>query len=355
VACALAYVEAGAQGRAPYDEVKARFCSRPGVSNGPAILFGRVLDADTDAPIAGADISLVYTDSTAEKPIDRLRRARTTDDGSYAICGLPETYAGTVQATHGKTSTAEAPVATHEQMLLVSMLTVNVSGASASKLRGHVTVKGGGPVPGAQVAVQGATSVAVTGADGAFTLDGLPSGTQAVVVRKIGFAPATVAVNLSARAPQDVAVVLAEARVLATVRVVGKMDNGLQQVGFADRQRSGRGHFISPKEVEERRPLVFTDLLQTTPGFRVTQAGRGRIVQSTRSGGGAQDGCVNIFVDRTPFQQMQAGDLDDTFNTNDIGAVELYASASDTPAEFQVTGRSCATIAMWTKTRLARP
>lgn len=335
--------------------MKARFCPRAGASNGPAILFGRLLDADTDAAVAGADISLVYTDSTLEKPADRLRRTRTLDDGAYAICGLPETYAGTLQATHGKRSTAEAPVTAHDQMLGISMLTLNVSGVSNATLRGRVTVKGGAPVAGAQVAVQGATPVAVTGADGAFTLSALPSGTQAVVVRKIGFAPSTVAVSLSARAPQEVSVELSEARVLAAVRVVGKMDNGLKQVGFEERQRSGHGHFLGPEDIEQRKPLLFTDLLQAAAGFRVTYSGRGRIVQSSRSYSGGQEGCVNIFVDRTPFQQMQAGDLDDTFRAADIGAVELYSSPNDAPAEFQVTGKPCATIAMWTRTRLARP
>ena len=238
MACAFAFAKAGAQGHAPYDEVKARFCPRGGASNGPAILFGRVLDADTDAPIGGASISLVYTDSTTAPPADRVRRVRSLDDGSFAICGLPETDAGTVQAIRGGQSTAEAPVASRDQLLGISSLTLNVSGATSAVLRGRVTVKGGSPLPGAQAAVQGATSIAVTGADGAFSLNALPGGTQAVIVRKIGFAPATIAVNLSARVPQEIMVVLVEAQTLAAVRVVGKMDNGLQQVGFEERKRS---------------------------------------------------------------------------------------------------------------------
>lgn len=356
LSCAFAANSANAQGRTPfYEDAKARFCARGGVSNGPAIFIGRVLDAETDAPISAANISLVYTDSTSFTPTDRVRRVRAGDDGSFGICGLPERYAGTVQATHGALSTAEVPVAANDQLLGAMMLALNVSGSSTAVLRGHVTVKGGTPVPGAQVAVQGATSIAITGADGAFTLNDLPSGTQAAVVRKIGFAPVTIGVNLSTRKPAELTVVLSEAQILAAVRIVGKMDDALQKVGFTGRQKSSLGHFIGPDEIERRRPLMFTDLLQTASGFRVTNSGGGRIVQSTRTASSSSDGCVNVFVDRTPFEQVQPGDLDAAFRPGDIGAIELYPSPNDVPADFHVSGRECATIAMWTKMRLSRP
>jgi hypothetical protein len=341
-----------AQGRAPsYIEVKARFCPRGGLASRPAIFFGTVLDAEAETPVVGASISLVYSDSTPTGPVERVRRATTLDDGSFAICGMPVTYKGAVQATKDEKSTAEAPVAASEQLLGGAVLMLNISGTFKSVLKGRVTVKGGMPVRDAQVAVQGAPSVAVTGADGTFTLNDLPSGTQAAVVRKIGFAPATVGVNLSTHQPRDVTVVLSEAQVLATVHVAGKMETALDKVGFISRQRSALGHFIGPDEIEQRHPLMFTDLLQTVAGFRVTSVGVGRLVEASRG----TNACVSIFVDRTPFQQMQPGDLDDAFHPSDIGAIELYPSPNDVPAEFHASRGDCATIVMWTKTRLARP
>jgi hypothetical protein len=62
-----------------------------------------------------------------------------------------------------------------------------------------------------------------------------------------------------------------------------------------------------------------------------------------------------IYVDRTPFEQMSPGDLDNAFPVHQIGAIEGYASATDTPAEFRTAGRSCATIVAWTRHRLAKP
>lgn len=331
--------------------MKARFCPRGGLASRPAIFFGTVLDAEAETPVPGAAVSLVYTDSTPTGPVERVRRATALDDGSFAVCGMPVTFSGVVQATKDDKSTAEAPVTSTEQMLGGAILTLNMSGTFKSVLKGRVTVKGGTPVPGAQVAVQGASSVAVTGADGSFTLSDLPSGTQAAIVRKIGFAPATVGVNLSTRQVREVAVVLSAAQVLATVHIAGKFETALDKVGFAARQRSALGHFIGPDEIEQRHPLMFTDLLQTVAGFRVTNVGVGRLVEATRG----TNACVNIFVDRTPFQQMQPGDLDDAFHPSDIGAIELYPSANDVPGEFHASRGDCATIVMWTKTRLGRP
>ena len=73
------------------------------------------------------------------------------------------------------------------------------------------------------------------------------------------------------------------------------------------------------------------------------------------SGAESNAGCVNIFVDRTPFTQMTPGDLDGAFPVGMIGAIESYASAAETPAEFRMTGRSCATIVAWTKMKLSQP
>jgi len=338
-----------------YDQAKARYCPPGGVVRAPAILFGRVLDADTDAPLAGANVSLVYTDSLAQPPAERVRRARSADDGTFAICGLPERIAGTVQAARGALTTPEVPIAFTDRLLGGAVLTLNVSGATRAVLQGRVLARSGAPVAGAQVAVEGTSANAVTGADGAFSLSGLPSGTHTTVARKIGYAPATVAVNLTTLRPREVTVTMSDARLLEAVRVVGKLDDALKQIGFEDRKRFGRGRFISPEEVEQRNPLLFTDLLQTVPGLTVRSSGSGRVVQATRNTGLSEAGCVIIFVDHARFEQMQPGDLDEAFHAVNVGAVEIYSSPADVPAEFQVSGRACTTIAMWTKTKLARP
>jgi hypothetical protein len=69
---------------------------------------------------------------------------------------------------------------------------------------------------------------------------------------------------------------------------------------------------------------------------------------------GGQGGCVNFFQDRAPFQSMRAGDIDDTFKVAEIGAMEVYTGSDDTPAEFKVAGKTCATVVVWTRAKLQK-
>jgi carboxypeptidase family protein len=340
---------------ATFASLRDRVCPRGGVISGPAMIFGRVLEADTDAPIQGASVSLVYRDLEIGDGRERVRQGRMRDDGSFVICGLPENIAGTVQAQRAAETTAELPVILRNDQLGTAILTMSLSNERLAAVQGRVTNKAGEPVEGAQVAVAGTATLGLTKADGTFSLSGLPSGTVEVVVRKLGLAQSTRAVPLTKREPRRLNVVMDAVQVLAAIKIEGKLDAGLQKAGFLDRKKMGNGQFISPDDIARRKPEYFTDLMQTMSGFRVVEANGGRVVQATRSTGGAGDGCVNVFIDRSPFQVMSPGDLDAVLRLADLGAVEAYPSATDTPAEFQVTGRGCATLVVWTKTRLGRP
>ena len=346
----------------PLERIRLRSCPRAGVVLGDGILIGRVDDPDTDRPVPGALVSLVYSDPRSGTPIQRVRSARSRDDGLYAICGLPETLTGTVQAAVGAAASSEIPVTMKAQFLATASFLLSTApkdsvARGTAALTGRVTDVTGAPIASAQVAVEGGNAIAVTGSDGTFALTGLPSGTTSAVIRKIGYAPALRTVHLRKAAPQRVAVTLSEGvRTLAAVVVTGGMEPALKKVGFTERRNMGmRSQFLLPADIEKRNPSAFTDLFRQMSGFRVTSAGMGQSIEGTRSSGGAMSGCVNVYVDRVAFEQMSPGDLDSAFPIGMIGAVETYASASETPAEFQMPGRSCATIVAWTKMKLAKP
>ena len=340
---------------ATFDSVRDRLCVRGGVSNGSAMLVGRILEADTDAPIPAVAVSLVYQDSSSIVVRDRVRQTRSRDDGSFAICGLPESFTGTVQALQGRMSTPELPVTLKNGVLATALLTFSASPESVAVLEGRITTRTGEPLAEAQVAITGTSRVAVTRADGTFSLTGLPSGTAEAVVRKIGFAPVTRAMALTRREPRRLAVQLSPMQLLAAVKVEGKLDAGLQKAGFLDRKRAGQGSFLSPEEIDRRKPEMFTDLMQSVSGFRVVPVGGGRIVQATRAGSGAGDGCLNVFIDRAPFVLTQPGDLDGVLRGPEVGAVEAYPSPTSVPPEFQAAGKACAALVIWTKFKLGRP
>ena len=66
-------------------------------------------------------------------------------------------------------------------------------------IRGRVTETGSGaPVVSAQIRVEGTTLGALTGADGTYTITGVPAGTHFVGTRRVGFAPERAAVSAAA-------------------------------------------------------------------------------------------------------------------------------------------------------------
>lgn len=332
------------------EELHEQACPRSGVNARPGILLGLLRDADADTALAGGTASLVYHDQFSALATERLRTARIDPNGRFVICGLPDAIAGTVQIARNGRTTPEMDVETKGQLFSTVGFTIGTSTRSKAVLTGHVTQQAGLPVPGVQVVVAGAPSVALTDSAGRYRLDGLPSGTAEVVARRIGLAAATQTAQLTQRAPRTLDFRMSDAQTLAAVKVVGKLDHGLQKVGFLDRQASSGGHFLSPDQVERIHPQVLSDLLRMMPGVRVTDRGTGRVIESSRNGT-----CMNIWVDNARFESYQPGDVDAAFVASNIGAVETYSSQTDTPMEFQIPGKSCGAVVVWTKQRLTRP
>ena len=338
-----------------FQDIKDGACPAGGVQYGPSIIVGRVTKADSDEPAAGATVSLVFKDMAVTHNPEKVRASKADATGLFAICGLPSRLAGNVQASLGGISTADMPVTLGGELVGTASLSIGTSvGARTGDavLKGLVTTKTGAPVAGAQVNVTGTIGAATTGADGTFTIGSLPSGTREAIVRKIGYAPTTQAVNLTSRAPSSVTVVLGEAQALAVVKIEGKLDGGLSKIGFTDRKTVGMGIFFSPEQIEKIHPLLLTDVMRATGGLRVAPGANGTLLQATRGAQGTSDPCLNIFIDHARFEQSNPGDLDAAIPTSDLGAIEVYPSVSTTPPEFAVAGRTCATVVIWSKTML---
>lgn len=337
-----------------FEDIRAKSCARGGpVGAGKSILVGRVAQADNDAPAAGATVSLVFKDLTVPNPVERVRNGRADANGNFAICGLPSTIGGNLQATFGGVTTADMPLKMTDESIATAILTVGTNGPGTAVLKGKVIAHGGGgPVAGAQVTVVGTSTVVTTADNGTFTLDALPSGTHEAVVRKIGFAKVSQIVHLAARTPVTINVVLEQATVLGTIHIVGKMDDGLSKVGFLTRKQKGIGWYLTPEQIADKNPQQMSDLMRMTSGMKVLSAGLGHYLMSTSSAGSSKDGCINIFIDRARFEQYQPGDADDAIPVADLGAIEFYKEPSSVPTEFTIGGKACATLVVWTKTLL---
>ena len=358
----------------------ARFCPPARRALGPGVLVGRVREPDSDVAAVGARVSLVWYDpdpalvSNLQVKVNkapRVREATVGEDGTYRLCGLPENYEGKLQAQRKDGGTTAEVVITQEDGLLalrsmsVAPLavaatktdsagnTVKLAKGSARVL-GRVTNKQGAPVANARVTLNGTGAATLTRANGEFVLDSLPAGTQAITVRHLGYAPTEVTVELSSRAPAranvQMGVFVPE---LAPMEVVSRLEQGLDRVGWTSRKRgASSGYFITPEQIEARKATQFTDLLTTTPGIRV-QGSMGRMfITATRTAG--RQGCVNVFVDGSRWQQLEAGDLDSFVRPQDVAAIEVYPGGGSMPVEFQSSGGDCAAIVVWTKLNVNR-
>jgi hypothetical protein len=209
------------------------------------------------------------------------------------------------------------------------------------------------PVASAQVSMEGAASVATTNARGEFVLDSLPGGTQALVVRRVGFAPGRTIVDLAAGIPTPrVALRLERAVPLLSPVIVTAQTEALSRVGFEERQKRGMGRYIGPEQIQSMQPQLVTSALRTLPGLRVVPTGDGRYtVQSSR---GPMGGCVSYWVDGAPFRELQPGDLDAAFPAGQLAAIETYQPGF-VPAQFTSPGESsCTAVVIWTQASVRR-
>lgn len=354
------------------------FCPEAKRALGPGALVGRVREPDSDSAAVGARVSLVWYDPDppglpsnlriGKKP-PRVREATVGADGIYRLCGLPEQYDAKLQAQRKDGgATAEVPVVQDDGVLALRSVSVAALPAVAAKdsagapirqprgtarVFGKVVNRNGAPVVGARVGLMGTSAATLTRSNGDFVLDSLPAGTQAIVVRQIGYRPTEVAVDLSSRAPSRVTVQLgAFVPELSPVEVVERRDEGLQKVGFLDRKRnSAGGYFMGTDQIEKRNAIKFSDILRTTPGLRVQEQNGQAMVTSTRSSQG--NGCVTMYVDGAQWQQLEPGDLDSFVQPGEVAAIEVY-SGSAVPAQFMTPGQNCAAVVVWTKTRVLR-
>jgi carboxypeptidase family protein len=210
------------------------------------------------------------------------------------------------------------------------------------------------PVANAQVSVEGAAPVMTTNARGEFVLDSLPGGTQALVVRRVGFAPGRAIVDIAASAPARVGLRLERAVPRLNPVVVTAQSEALSKVGFEERQKRGMGSFVGPDQIQRLQPQLVTSVLRTLPGLRIVPAGDGSSYTVESSRGAGSGGCISYWVDGAPFRELTPGDLDHAFPASQLAAIESY-SPGQAPPQFTSPGESgCTAVVVWTQASVRR-
>ena len=364
-----------------------------------SLIIGRVLDAETDAPVAGAHVSLRWGHfhSALSAKMGRMQAkwdTTTGPSGEFRFCHVPSRFAGIARATRFTADTMGASRPYSMRGRLVRFLVLHMAQAadsaphSARATSGPATLSGrvvraaagadrGVPFIGAVVTVDGARDTAITGDSGQFTLRHLPAGSHTLEVRALGWEPEVLPIELSQRAARNVIVPLqTKTAILDAVVVTATLNVGLHRIGYDARKRMGVGHFLGPEEIARAAAFEFVDLMTTMPGVRRRFDQSGNAYLSPTRG---TFGCISYILDGMPFLEATPGQINDVVPVTEIGAVEVYQASEQPPgAEYtspptpqarslqrqgalssgsidsmgRAGGSSCVKVYIWTKTHL---
>ena len=341
--------------------LRALACPGMTLIKGTGALVGVITDADTDRPLGGAQVAAMWTELTFDKGIvqamvlERSGGTVTDSAGHYRLCGVPTDRWLLVQVQHAERigSAVQVTIAdasgvnvshlsfsregTRERAALDSALRDTTRTleplAGTATLVGIVRGRGGRPVANAQVRVIGATPVARSDANGWFSLTGLPSGTQEIEVRELGYPVQRRPVELKRNQTVRQEIRLDGAQELAGMRAVAKRSP--YERFETNRRLSITGLFLTQDQIEKRRAQNTSELFSSMPAFRVVGDGPDAKIVNARGN------CYpNVVVDYMQFQDINL------IPPSLIAGIEAYPTTNGAPAEFT---NLCGVIRIWVK------
>ena len=360
------------------DVLRDAVCAGVKLGRGRAAVAGRAFDADTDEPLANAQVVVAWTETRVDRKTlrptrqERAGTVRTGARGEYRLCGVPTDSWLSIQLQHaGKVGgLARVTVSDEEgavvRNLSLSLLTAptaaaldsletlsHMVGADRSRedslavarlagtasVTGIVRAPGGQPLADAEVRVASAGFLTTTGSDGRYSMGGLPAGTQLFYVRRLGYT--TVEGDVELRAGRNVTHDVAVKRLveLDSVRVVA------QRGRFGDFDRNRRtnffAEFLTSTEIERNHPQQVTDMLFRLGGFTISGFGPdAKVIANRASSKNHYCTEANVVIDGA--EHASANFLP----VERIYGIEAYRDEVTAPAGLDAR---CGLIVLWTK------
>ena len=219
---------------------------------------------------------------------------------------------------------------------------------AVTTLVGSVRDSAGHAVPGVQV-LAGGVLQARTNDSGGFRIGDLPVGATRLLVRRLGFLPASIDVTL--RADRIDSLVVSLTRVAAELPGVLVEDEAMTRskrllAGFWERRSRGFGAYVTRDEIEARQSSNFVDLVRHLPSVNVTTAG-GRPTIRFKRYTTTRDCPPQYWVDGMRIEAATP----DEFTPEDVEAIEVYAGPASMPVQFSPRPFSytCGAIVIWTR------
>lgn len=234
--------------------------------------------------------------------------------------------------------------------LLLAAATSLSSVASAQKVKisGTVRDSAGAALADADVSIPAAHLLTRSSETGAFSLDRVPAGQVELSVRRLGYAPATLLLDVSSTVDTLTVHMVAQALELAGMVVSEQTKRHLLWIeDFYRRRAKGiGGTYYTRDDIEARHPSRLSDVVRDAPGVRFVRARDGSGIRFDSPANFRSNCLPQYFVDG---QRVTNLELDD-FPPREIEGIELYNGPSSTPMQFsQGTVTTCGTVVIWSR------
>jgi hypothetical protein len=228
------------------------------------------------------------------------------------------------------------------------------------------------PLADAEVTVLRTSLKVRTGTNGRFRITQLPAGQYVIIVRRLGFHPASGILEVQPNDTLRYSYALVRApQGLDTVHVATER-RSLRMMEFDDRRKLGEGQFLTQEEIDRHNSVFVSDLVRFFfRGIKIKEGGGGKgsggqiqeYATSSRGGGGAAmlgnpgnpqtqvivpvDCYMKIVIDDVPMPAPF--DLHLLPPPREIAGIELYTGPATLPVRFNGLDAWCGLILIWTK------
>lgn len=204
----------------------------------------------------------------------------------------------------------------------------------------------GGPVVGARVEIDGTTHGTTTDSTGLFRLLQVEVGRLRITVRRLGFLPATLFLNLGPSGARQVMVTMSPAPEVLDPVVVSERREvyDARLAGFESRVAKRKsGHFITRERIDRTNSKRLSDLLRQVPTVRIALV-RGLGTMAYIRGANCPP---LVYIDGSP---ASAGPLDlDLIDLSSVEGIEVYGGFGAPPEFSNVRADRCGVIAIWSR------
>jgi hypothetical protein len=195
----------------------------------------------------------------------------------------------------------------------------------------------------------------ITSDSGRFSIRAPSRNAFKVMLLRIGYEPSEVTVPAGSDTTLRLAMTPVAVR-LSAVQVLGvQMSSKLELRGYYDRMRDvergiNRGYFVTPEDIERRKPNFITQMFEGFPSIRVFVRGGGIQGAQILGTGGCR---MTVYLDgvRIIGKLNPRGEepVNLVVKPSEIAGAEIYPRGVGAPPQYQELNGSCGIVLIWTR------